>query len=148
MFNPFRIRLVAELRRSWRATIAGVSLVSLVLAAAIFTVPALCAVGVWFGARRLGRRPGLPRLVPRVAYAFAAGAGVIIVGGSVSGILRSMGGVSMSDESGGPSQKARILAEGISEAMNCGALGFLIAIVGAVWLGFWAWRFRRVDPRP
>jgi hypothetical protein len=145
MFNRFRITLVTEPRRSWRATIAAVSLVSLVLAATIFTVPAFSVLGVWLGARSLSRRSGVPRLVPRVAYTFAAGAGLIVIGGSVSGVLRSMGAVS--GDSGGPSQKARMLGEGISEAMNCGALGFLVAVVGAMWLGFWAWRSGRVAPR-
>ena len=110
------------------------SLVSLVLAAAIFTVPAISVVGVWLGARRLHRRAEVPRFVASVGYALAAGAGLIIVGGSVSGVLRSMGAVS--SEIDGPSQKARLLGENISEAMNCGALGFLVAVVGAVWLGF------------
>jgi len=30
--------------------------------------------------------------------------------------------------------------------MNCGALGFLVAVGGAIWLAFWAWRWRRVGP--
>jgi hypothetical protein len=41
-----------------------------------------------------------------------------------------------------PSQKARILAEAISEAMNCIALALLVVFVGAGWIGFWKWRRR------
>src|SRR5512135_1184810 len=46
--------------------------------------------------------------------------------GTVSGLITSFGAVS--GESVDPSQKARILAEGISEAMNCTAFGLIIAI--------------------
>lgn len=122
------------------------SLVSLVLIVAILGVPLLSIVGVWLGARRLRRRTDVPRFVPRVAYVFATVSALVIVVGTVAGVLRSMG--SASSESDGPSQKARVLGEGISEAMNCGALGFLGAVVGAMWLGLWAWRFRRAESRP
>jgi hypothetical protein len=124
----------------------AVSLISLVLIVAIFSVPLLSVAGVWLGARRLSGRPELPRLVARVGYAFATVGALVIVGGTVAGVLRSMG--SVSSEIDGPSQKARLLGESISEAMNCGALGFLVAVVGAVWLGLWAWRFRRAESRP
>ena len=46
-----------------------------------------------------------------------------------------------------PSQKARILAESISELMNCGAFGFLAAIAaGALW-GVARWRIRRLEAK-
>jgi hypothetical protein len=42
-----------------------------------------------------------------------------------------------------PSQKAKILAESISELMNCGAFGFLAALAaGALW-AIARWRIRR-----
>src|SRR4029079_9480691 len=50
--------------------------------------------------------------------------------GTVSGLIQSFGAVS--GESGDPSQKARILAEGISEAMNCTAFGLIVAIMGLI----------------
>jgi biopolymer transport protein ExbB len=50
--------------------------------------------------------------------------------GTVSGLIQSFGAVS--GESVDPSQKARILAEGISEAMNCTAFGLIVAIIALV----------------
>jgi biopolymer transport protein ExbB/TolQ len=50
--------------------------------------------------------------------------------GTVSGLITSFGAVS--GESVDPSQKARILAEGISEAMNCTAFGLIVAIMALV----------------
>jgi hypothetical protein len=47
-----------------------------------------------------------------------------------------------------PSQKARILAESISELMNCGAFGLLAALVaGALW-AIARWRIRRLEAKP
>lgn len=46
--------------------------------------------------------------------------------GTVLGLIESFGAVG--GESVDPSQKARILAEGISEAMNCTAFGLIVAI--------------------
>src|SRR5260370_66283 len=50
--------------------------------------------------------------------------------GTVSGLITRFGAVS--GESVDPSQKARILAEGISEAMNCTAFGLIVAITGLI----------------
>ena len=50
--------------------------------------------------------------------------------GTVSGLITSFGAVS--GESVDPSQKARILAEGISEAMNCTAFGLIVAIMALI----------------
>ena len=50
--------------------------------------------------------------------------------GTVSGLISSFGAVS--GESVDPSQKARILAEGISEAMNCTAFGLIVALIGLI----------------
>src|ERR1044071_7958645 len=50
--------------------------------------------------------------------------------GTVTGLITSFGAVS--GESVDPSQKARILAEGISEAMNCTAFGLIIAILAII----------------
>ena len=59
--------------------------------------------------------------------------------GTIVGLIKSFGSVGA--ESVGSSQKARILADGISEAMNCTAFGLLtaiIAIVGYAILNNWA----------
>jgi biopolymer transport protein ExbB/TolQ len=61
--------------------------------------------------------------------------------GTIVGLIKSFGSVGA--ESVDPSQKARILADGISEAMNCTAFGLLtaiVAVVGYAILGNWAQR--------
>lgn len=50
--------------------------------------------------------------------------------GTIVGLIKAFGAVG--GESVDPSQKARILAEGISEAMNCTAFGLLSAIAALV----------------
>lgn len=50
--------------------------------------------------------------------------------GTIVGLIKAFGAVG--GESVNPSQKARILAEGISEAMNCTAFGLLSAICALV----------------
>jgi len=50
--------------------------------------------------------------------------------GTVTGLIRSFGAVAA--KSVDPSQKATILAQGISEAMNCTAFGLAVAITGLV----------------
>ena len=50
--------------------------------------------------------------------------------GTVTGLITSFGAVSGACVD--PSQKARILAEGISEAMNCTAFGLGVAIIGLI----------------
>ena len=46
--------------------------------------------------------------------------------GTVTGLIKSFG--SVAGESVDPSQKARVLAAGISEAMNCTAFGLVTAV--------------------
>jgi biopolymer transport protein ExbB/TolQ len=50
--------------------------------------------------------------------------------GTVTGLIISFGAVS--GESVDPAQKARILSEGISEAMHCTWFGLLVAIIGLI----------------
>jgi len=50
--------------------------------------------------------------------------------GTVSGLIKSFG--SVAGESVDPSQKARILAGGISEALNCTAFGLIVAVIGLI----------------
>jgi biopolymer transport protein ExbB/TolQ len=54
--------------------------------------------------------------------------------GTIVGLIKAFGAVG--GESVDPSQKARILAEGISEAMNCTAFGLLAAIVALMGFAF------------
>jgi hypothetical protein len=118
----------------------AVSILSWVLAAAIVLAPLLSVVGVWAWARKVGERQNIPRFASRVAYALAILGAASIAFGVVSG---SVSGLSVvSGERIDPSQKARVLAEGISEAMNCGALGFLLTVIAALWLSFFTWRWR------
>lgn len=59
--------------------------------------------------------------------------------GTIVGLIKSFGAVG--SESVDASQKARLLAEGISEAMNCTAFGLLVAIVsllGYALINTWA----------
>jgi biopolymer transport protein ExbB/TolQ len=53
--------------------------------------------------------------------------------GTIVGLIKAFGAVG--GESVDPSQKARILAEGISEAMNCTAFGLLSAITALIGFG-------------
>ncbi len=46
--------------------------------------------------------------------------------GTISGLIMSFGAAAKSD----PTQKAELLASGISEAMNCTAYGLVVAIIG------------------
>ena len=48
----------------------------------------------------------------------------------MTGLIESFGAVS--GESVDPAQKGRILAAGISEAMNCTAFGLIVAILGLI----------------
>lgn len=54
--------------------------------------------------------------------------------GTIVGLIKAFGAVG--GESVDPSQKARILAEGISEAMNCTAWGLLAAIICLIGFAF------------
>ena len=54
--------------------------------------------------------------------------------GTIVGLIKAFGAVG--GESVDPSQKARILAEGISEAMNCTAFGLISAIVALMGFAF------------
>ena len=70
----------------------------------------------------------LPKIAKRTGYLALLANLAMLSGllGTVSGLIQSFGAVS--GEGVDPSQKARILAEGISEAMNCTAFGLVSAI--------------------
>jgi hypothetical protein len=111
------------------------------LGTVILLGPPLSVVGILLGARWLRKRDA-PRLVVSVAYVLAALVGLVIVAGYVGAVVVAVHPVG--DEPVEPSQKARVLAEGISEAMNCGAFALLVVLIAAGWIGFWRWRRRAV----
>lgn len=108
------------------------------LMAAILFVPPASTIGLVPWARRLAKRPGVPRFAARVVYGLAAVGGLVIAAGLGLGVVTATGAVT--GEATEPSEKARHLAAGISEAMNCGALGLLVAGFAAGWIVFWTWR--------
>ncbi len=123
---------------SCRATMPAVSPSSWLLVAAIFIGPSLSVMGVWRWARRMSRRPEVPDFVSWVAYVLVILSAVVILFGIIRGSLVGVEAVT----SGGTERNARALAEGISEAMNAGALGFLPTAAAASWLSFCTWRWR------
>ena len=78
----------------------------------------------------------MPRINRRTGYLalFANLAMLSGLFGTIVGLIKAFGAVG--GESVDPSQKARILAEGISEAMNCTAFGLISAIVALVGFAF------------
>ena len=74
----------------------------------------------------------LPKLGARTAYLGLLANLSMLSGllGTVTGLIMSFG--SVAGESVDPSQKARVLAAGISEAMNCTAFGLGVAIIGLI----------------
>jgi len=71
----------------------------------------------------------MPKIAKRTGFLalFANLAMLCGLFGTIVGLIKAFGAVG--GESVDPSQKARILAEGISEAMNCTAFGLISAIV-------------------
>jgi hypothetical protein len=111
----------------------------------ILLMPPASVAGLVVWARRLGRSESVPRCAVRVAYALVGLAGFTIGTGFVLGIAAALGG--LSDESTGTSDRARRLAEGISEDLNCSALGLALAGLCAVWIMFWRRRIRKQPGR-
>jgi biopolymer transport protein ExbB len=74
----------------------------------------------------------MPKINKRTGYLamFANLAMLSGLFGTIVGLIKAFGAVG--GESVDPSQKARILAEGISEAMNCTAFGLLSAIAALI----------------
>ncbi|HEU4406533.1 MAG TPA: MotA/TolQ/ExbB proton channel family protein [Polyangiaceae bacterium] len=74
----------------------------------------------------------IPKIVHRTGYLTLLSNLAMLSGllGTVYGLIESFGAVS--GEGVDPSQKARILAHGISEAMHCTFFGLLVAIVGLI----------------
>jgi biopolymer transport protein ExbB/TolQ len=80
-------------------------------------------VTVWMVLRVWKARKQIP-LGAKVLASAAAAAAMYGAAGTVLGLVMAFGAVG--GQSVDPSQKARILAEGISEAMNCAAFSFLV----------------------
>lgn len=74
----------------------------------------------------------VPKIASRTAFLALLSNLAMLSGllGTITGLIKSFGAVG--GESVDPSQKARILAEGISEAMNCTAFGLMVAIIGLI----------------
>jgi biopolymer transport protein ExbB len=78
----------------------------------------------------------MPKVSARTSYLALLANLAMLSGllGTVTGLIKSFG--SVAGESVDPSQKARVLAQGISEAMNCTAFGLGTGILG---LATFAW---------
>ena len=113
------------------------------VAALALLVPPLTGIGLVIWTGRLRRR-GAPRFIVWSAYGLAALGELVVVGGLVGGLVTGIVGTTgtVGGEPVEPSQKARALAQGISEVMNCAAFGFLIALVGVAGLAMWRWLAR------
>jgi len=74
----------------------------------------------------------LPKISTRTGYLALLSNLAMLSGlaGTIFGLIKSFGAVG--GESVDPTQKARILAEGISEAMNCTAFGLIVAIIALI----------------
>ena len=70
----------------------------------------------------------IPKIATRTGYLALLSNLAMLSGllGTVTGLIMAFGAVS--GDSVDPSQKARILAKGISEAMNCTAFGLMVAV--------------------
>jgi biopolymer transport protein ExbB len=78
----------------------------------------------------------MPKITKRTGFLalFANLAMLCGLFGTIVGLIKAFGAVG--GESVDPSQKARILAEGIAEAMNCTAFGLISAITALVGFAF------------
>ena len=99
-------------------------------------VTLLVTIGLALWARWLGRLYGVPRFVRYLPWVFVVTWAVGM--GSVWALVRAFGAVSGVS----PSQKATILAEGISKAMKPFALSTGTLVLGALALLGLTWKYR------
>lgn len=85
----------------------------------------------------------MPRLGQRTAYLAMLANIAMLAGllGTISGLITCFGAVATAD----PSEKATLLAQGISEAMNCTAFGLLTAIPGLLFFGILQGKTQRLE---
>jgi hypothetical protein len=114
------------------------SIIGVVVVAAIAAVPLVFAACLWFWVRWLAKKTSTPRFATRVGYGVVTLSGVSIAWGFAMGLsaVSALG-------SGSPQERSRSLARGIAETTNGGALGLVVALLGAVWLGFCTWKWRK-----
>ncbi|MGC4093315.1 MAG: MotA/TolQ/ExbB proton channel family protein [Polyangiaceae bacterium] len=84
---------------------------------------------LWWSLRIWKRRNELPRWA-QLAAGLAAASAVLGGFGTVAGLLKAFGAMGSTSED--PSQKARMLGEGIATAMNCTALGIFVWLPSAI----------------
>jgi hypothetical protein len=96
----------------------------------------LAALIAW--TRWLRRRTATPPWARAIAISFVAigSLGVVV---TIVLAVQSFGAATADSTS--EADAARMLAEGLSESMNCGALASLVAVAGAVWLVVCTWRW-------
>jgi len=127
--GPVNATLVYRAARGSRVSasiviVAGAFIVILLVLGVLAAVVTTWLVRrVWKGRKQRTLAMRLIAVVVVVAVTFGAI-------GTLLGMVKAFGAVG--GESVDPSQKARILAEGISEAMNCFAFGVAVWIPGAI----------------
>ncbi len=97
--------------------------------ASTFAVPGVAVVASLVWARWLQKRPATPSFAAWVGYGLALASTAMLVVGFLYGarVFRHL-------DAADPTEKARALAEGISEAMNASAFGLLLAVTALAWL--------------
>jgi biopolymer transport protein ExbB len=98
----------------------------------ILSLVGAVATACW--SRRLLRRRQELAVRTRIIAVVVATSAIFAMLGALIGLVKAFGAVG--GENVDPSQKARILAEGISEAMNCTALGVVVWVPSVIALIF------------
>jgi biopolymer transport protein ExbB/TolQ len=118
----------------------------------LFVVWPICFLIVLAGivvAFRLWRARPANKVIRKVTAIYVAATTLTMVLTFIAvlvGVLKAFGAAS--GEADDPSQRARALAEGISEAMNCTAFGTLVALPLAIFVLVYAWRERTRSKAP
>lgn len=84
-----------------------------------------------------------PRLEGWASFLAVTGNVAVLAGllGTIMGMITSFRGVSEADNA----QKAELLSQGISHALNCTAFGLLVAIISIVFYGYFQLRIQRAE---